>query len=164
MAAGAPGDRTCLSSKCHAGNDLNSEKAIIQIDGLPAVYSPGEIYEITLQLEQAGAKKFGFQATVADEAGMAFGTLTSLEGQDTQLLSDARYKTKTNRQYLTHTIKGINGPKKGESPVWKMQWQAPEVASSSSLFFFAFNAANGNKKKTGDYIYTRSYEIKPATE
>ena len=27
MASGAPGDRTCNSGKCHAGNDLNSEKA-----------------------------------------------------------------------------------------------------------------------------------------
>jgi len=67
MAAGAPNDRTCLTSKCHAGNDLNSDKANISIQGLPKVYTPSEIYEITLGLEQAGAKVWGFQATVADE-------------------------------------------------------------------------------------------------
>ncbi len=163
MAANAPGDRTCLTSKCHAGNDLNTDKATIEIRGLPVVYTPGEIYEITLHLEQAKAKKFGFQTTVADTNGQASGTLAVLDDQKTQLLDNTRYKTKTNRQYLTHTLKGITGPHKGQSPIWKVQWQAPAEANGPASFFFAFNAANGNKKKTGDYIYTRSFAVMPAS-
>ena len=163
MAAGAPGDRTCSNKKCHAGNELNSDKADIIIEGLPKVYTPNEIYEISIRMEQAKAKKFGFQVTVADEAGSAIGTLTSTRGQNTQILSNERYRSRTNRQYLTHTEKGITGPKKGESQIWKFQWQAPDTNSSATSFYFALNAGNGNKKKTGDYIYTRSVEVQPAT-
>jgi len=159
MTSGAPGDRTCLTSKCHAGNDLNTDKAMISIEGLPEVYTPSEIYDITLKLEQAGAKNWGFIATVADSAGAAQGTLISLQDQHTQILDDKRSKTKTSRRYISHTVKGIKGPKKGESPSWTFQWKAPEVGAEASSFFFAFNAANGNKKKTGDYIYTREVTI-----
>ncbi len=161
MAAGAPGDRTCSNKKCHAGNELNSDKATIYIEGLPEVYTPNEIYEIAIHFEQVKAKKWGFQVTVADENGDALGTLMSVKGQKTQLLDNARYKSRTSRQYLTHTVKGISGSKKGQSPTWKFQWQAPDTALASSSFYFAFNAGNGNSKKTGDYIYTRSMEVKP---
>ena len=164
MAAGAPGDRTCQTSKCHAGNDLNTDKASIVIEGIPEAYKANEIYEITLHLKQAGAKKWGFEATVADEKGKAAGTLISLEGQNTQILSNAKYKSRTNRQYITHTKSGIKGPKKGVSPTWKMQWQAPDSASVSPSFYFTFNAANGNTKKTGDYIYSRSIKVNAVTE
>ncbi len=164
MASGAPGDRTCNTSKCHATNDLNTDQAKIFIEGLPEVYIPNEIYEIALRLEQTGAKKFGFQATVADTQGKALGTLLTVEGHETRLLDNARYKSKTDRQYLTHTLKGITGPKKGESPTWKIQWKAPDSSAAIAEFYFAFNAANGNRKKTGDYIYTRSIQIKPATK
>lgn len=162
MASGAEGDRTCQTSKCHGDSELNSGTATISIEGLPEVYTANEIYEITLKVEQSTAKVFGFQATVADGNGKAIGTLTPAEGADIQILDPARYNEKTDRQYLTHTLTGIDGPKKGVSPTWKIQWQAPDSTASISSFYFAFNAGNGNKKKTGDYIYTRSIQVKPA--
>lgn len=162
MTSGAPGDRTCLTSKCHAGNDLNSDKAKIVIEGLPKTYTPNEVYDITLHLQQDGAKHWGFIATVADTAGNGLGALISLKHQPTQLLDDSRTKSRTSRRYISHTQEGIKGPKKGESPTWTFQWKAPDSATEASSFFFAFNAANGNKKKTGDNIYTRSITIEPA--
>ncbi len=164
MSSGASGDRTCQTSKCHGDYDLNSGNAKITIQGLPEVYSANAIYEITLQIEQSDAKVFGFQATAADENGKAIGTLTPSEGADIQILDSESYATKSNRQYLTHTLAGINGPKKGTSPTWKIQWQAPDSTASTSSFSFAFNAGNGNKKKTGDYIYTRSIQVNPAKD
>lgn len=162
MTSGAPGDRTCLTSKCHAGNDLNSDKAIITIEGVPKVYTANEIYDITLKLEQAGAKTWGFIATVADSVGNGQGNLVSLKSQHTQVLDDSKTKSRTSRRYLSHTQKGIKGPKKGQSPEWTFQWKAPEVADQPASFFFAFNAGNGNNKKTGDHIYTRSVTVSPA--
>ncbi len=161
MTSGAPGDRTCHTSKCHAGNEINSGGAEISIQGLPKVYKPNEIYDITLSLQQKGAKTFGFVATVADEEGNGQGTLVSLESQPTQLIPDTKTKKRTSRRYLSHTQKGIKSAKKGESQAWTFQWQAPDEAASSSSFYFAFNAGNGNKKKTGDYIYTREVTVAP---
>ncbi len=161
MTSGAPGDRTCLTSKCHAGNDLNSGKAEIQINGLPKIYTPNEIYDITLSLTQKGAKTWGFIATAADADGNAHGELLTVKDQPIQLLDDTRSKKRTSRRYISHRVDGIKGPKKGESPTWTFQWQAPDSAASTTSFFFAFNAGNGNKKKTGDYIYTRTIDVQP---
>ncbi|NQV14401.1 hypothetical protein HQ531_03000 [bacterium] len=164
MSAGAPGDRTCNSKKCHAGNELNSDKAKIFIAGLPKIYTPNEIYEITLRFEQPGAKRWGFQATVANDKGDAIGSLISVKGQETHIQDNARYKSKTNRQYLTHTKKGILGSEKGKSPSWIIQWKAPETVVDTSNFYFAFNAGNGNNKDTGDFIYTRSFRVSPGSK
>jgi len=164
MTSGAPGDRTCLTSKCHAGNELNTDKATILVAGLPKAYTPNEIYEITLSLQQVDAKKFGFIASAADVDGNAIGTLMSDDETKTQVLSDDKYKSRTNRQYVSHTEKAINASSKGSSPTWKLTWQAPAEGAATSNFYFAFNAANGNKKKTGDYIYTRSFEVPVATD
>ena len=164
MTSGAPGDRTCLTSKCHAGNDLNTDMALITIEGLPEVYTPNEIYDITMKIEQKGAKAWGFIATAADSAGNGLGELISLKSQYTQKLDDSRSKARTSRRYLSHTTKSIKGPKKGESPSWTFQWKAPEAGTEPASFYFAFNAGNGNKKKTGDYIYTRSVTVEPPTE
>jgi len=161
MTSGAPGDRTCLTSKCHAGNDLNSDNAEISIKGFPKVYKPNEIYDITLSLQQKGAKTFGFIATVADEKGNAQGKLVSLNDQPTRLLDDKKTKSRTSRRYISHTAKGIKAAKKGVSQEWTFQWQAPDSTGTSSSFYFAFNAGNGNKKKTGDYIYTRTMTVEP---
>ena len=161
MTSGAPGDRTCHTSKCHAGNDLNAGGAEISIQGLPKVYEPNAIYDITLSLQQKGAKTFGFIATVADEDGNAQGTLVSLEHQPTQLIDDTKTKSRTSRRYISHIEKGIKALEKGESQSWTFQWQAPAEVASSSAFYFAFNAGNGNNKKTGDYIYTREVTVAP---
>ncbi|MCF7807723.1 MAG: hypothetical protein K9M49_00595 [Candidatus Marinimicrobia bacterium] len=164
MAAGANGDRTCAASKCHASYDLNSGDAKIFIEGLPEKYTANEVYEITLQLEQKRGKLWGFQATVADEEGMRVGKIISMEGQNTQLLPEEKYKSRTNRQYITHTVSGIRGSEKEKSPAWKIQWQAPDTSLVSPSFYFAFNVGNGNKKKTGDHVYTRVVTIAPDTE
>ena len=161
MTSGAPGDRTCLTSKCHAGNDLNSGKAEISIQGFPKVYKPNEVYDITLRLQQKGAKTFGFIATAADAGGNAQGSLVSLKHQPTQLIADTKTKSRTSRRYISHTEKGVKASKKGASQAWTFQWQAPDSAVASSSFYFAFNAGNGNKKKTGDYIYTRTVTVAP---
>lgn len=164
MAAGAMGDRTCAASKCHASYDLNSGKAEILIEGLPKIYKANEVYDITMSVTQKGAKKWGFEATVANEEGEPVGKIISLKDQETQILNDAKYKSRTKRQYITHTVAGIDGPKKGISPTWTFQWQAPDTSLASPSFYFAFNAANGNKKKTGDHIYTRVVTLAPETE
>lgn len=158
MSAGAPGDRSCATSKCHAGSDINSGDAKIFITGVPQKFVPNEIYDISLHLSQRGAKKWGFEVTVADSLGNASGHLISLEGQPTQILNNARYRSRTNRQYITHTEDGISGSEKGTSPIWSFQWQAPDSGSGVSTFYFGINAANGNNKKTGDHIYMRTLE------
>jgi len=165
MSSGAPGDRTCLTSKCHAGNDLNSDKAKISIEGIPKNFVPNEVYDVTVHMEQAGMKKWGFQATVADEEGEEAGTLISSKDQPTQLLDDTRTKSRTSRRYISHTEQGIKGPEKGESQTWTFQWKAPaDTTAVTPTFYFALNAANGNTKKTGDFIYTRQFEVKPSKD
>jgi len=164
MTSGAPGDRTCLTSKCHAGNDLNTDLAKIAISGLPEVYTPNEVYEISMKLSQDDARTWGFIATAADAEGNSLGEMIAFDTKTTQLLDDSRTKARTSRRYISHTEDSIEGHKKGESPAWTFKWKAPEKAAGPASFYFAFNAGNGNKKKTGDYIYTREVSVAPPKE
>lgn len=159
MATGAPDDRTCSSSKCHAGSDINSGDAVVTLQGLPESVEAGKIYDLTLTVEQKGSRYFGFQVTVVDEAGEPTGTLIVSDVENTQLIDPARYAEYSNRQYLTHTQGGAKAAKKGLSREWTFQWQAPDSVASIPSFYLAANAADGNKKKTGDEIYTRQYGI-----
>ncbi len=161
MASGVPGQRSCMSSKCHGQYELNSGKAVIEISGLPEKYKTGESYEITLSMKEKGKKVFGFEVSVANADIAPVGELQVADAKHTQLIESTRYAAYSNLQFLTHTAKGIRGPKKGFSQEWKFSWQAPDSLAGAANFYFAFNAGNGNKKKTGDRIYTRSFEIAP---
>jgi len=162
MASGAPGERSCATSKCHASYDLNSGPAEITFKGLPEVAEVGKIYDLTLQLNQKGARSFGFQVTVADEAGNPLGTLLVTDEGTTQLVDPARYAEYSSRQYLTHQKNGVKAPKKGISQEWTFQWQAPAEGLTPAHFHLAVNAGDGNKKKTGDHIYTREFLVAAA--
>ena len=62
MASGAPGDRTCNTSKCHATNDLNTDKAKIIIEGLVLLgmlYLGWKAIECSLRCPRR-IKKLGF--------------------------------------------------------------------------------------------------------
>lgn len=159
MTAGAPGERTCSTSKCHAGSEINSGKAVVKFQGLPETVEGGKIYNLTLSLEEKGTRSYGFQVTVVDASGAPVGTLIPGEDGKTQLIDPARYADYSKLQYLTHTKTGAKAVKRGISQEWTFQWQAPDSVSSIPSFYLAMNAADGNHKKTGDHIYTRQYDI-----
>lgn len=150
---GAPGDiGTCYNCHDAVASGINSGGGGVQINGLPAVYEPGEQYTFTVVTQQGGKQRYGFQLTAIDSNGNRAGTLAP-DSTDSQLNS----QTGTGgRQYIQHSQTGTlaNGQ---SNHTWRIRWTAPSNDVGTVRFFAAGNAANGDGTNQGqDNIYTTS--------
>jgi hypothetical protein len=149
---GAPGDRGNCTS-CHAGN-VGSGPGNVSVTGIPIAYTPGQIYPLTVTVQQTGRQRFGFQLTVIDASNNRAGTLVPLTGE-TQLNP---VQGQGERQYIEHTQQGSSG---ASSRSWQIQWTAPATDIGAVRFFVAGNAANNDGQSSGDSIYINSYLSDP---
>jgi hypothetical protein len=144
----------CATSGCHTGtNNLNSSTGSMSISGLPANWTPGQTYPLTISISRTGAVLFGFQlSAVIDATNAQAGTLTP---------GNSRVKVITGGgiQYAEHVDARVS-----PSGTFLVNWIAPSSASAGKVRFnLAGNAANGNIQNTGDFIYTRIDRIDPST-
>ncbi len=144
----APGDiGTCTS--CHdTFENPNVGPGSVQINGVPAVYTPGQQYVLTITVQQGGRSRFGFQLTALDQGNDRAGSLTT-RGTDTQLLNQTG---PGGRQYIEHTTSGTSGV--GGRRSWQVNWTAPSTDIGVVTFYAAGNAANNDGTNQNDYIYT----------
>jgi hypothetical protein len=145
---GAPGEGTCVS--CHTSFPLNSGGGTFTIDGIPASYSPDQEVAVTITLTQTNRARFGFQATVVDEAGRMAGTLVITDPVRTQTVVGS---VGGGRTYINHTLSG-SSPSATNQGSWTFRWRAPAANAGRVTFYAAGNAANGNGSTGGDFIYT----------
>jgi len=164
MTAGVPTQRTCATSKCHGDREINMGPGEVIIKGLPPEYVPGEVYDLVIEASHAKIRTWGFQATMADKDGNPLGTFILPDAKDLQLLDQAEYQRFSSLEFVTHTKDGLRGPRKGQSPAWTFQWKAPAEAGAAGRLYVMVNAANGNRKKSGDWIYSQIAEVVPAGE
>lgn len=154
---GAPGvggrakEPSCGKSGCHTGNPLNFN-GMLEILGLPAAYSPGVTYPVTVRLTSTATQVFltrrwGFEITgVRLSDGQSTGTFSS---------PSLRILTFDSRTYVTHDFDDLQV---GEvSPAeWTFNWTAPVEDEGDIAFYAAGNAANGTGTSLSDFIYTTS--------
>ena len=151
-ALGAVGaEATCNQFGCHAGNPMNSNGTLV-IEGIPAVYTPGTTYDLTVRLSSTAtggnvARKWGFEVTAARLSdGVGTGIFTVPFGL-------IKISSLNSRVYVTHTAATIQLGV--ASPVeWSFSWTAPASDEGSVGFYAAGNAANGNLLASLDFIYT----------
>ena len=148
---GAPGDiGTCYNCHDDADAGINSGGGSVQINGLPAVYTPGQEYSFTVVTQQAGRQRYGFQITALDDDGNRAGTLAPVN-------SDSQLNSQTGaggRQYIQHSQTGTLANGQG-SHTWRLEWVAPSGDVGPVTFYAAGNAANGDGTNQGqDNIYT----------
>jgi hypothetical protein len=150
---GAPGDiGTCYNCHDAVPSGINSGAGSVQINGLPAVYNPGQEYTFTVVTQQAGKQRYGFQITAIDGNGNRAGTLTP-DGSDSQLNSQTG---SGGRQYIQHSQSGTL-PNGQSNHTWRVRWTAPSTDVGTVRFYGAGNAANGDGTNQGqDNIYTTS--------
>lgn len=153
-ATNAPGEDACQAGRCHTQYPLNSSSGTLRLEGVPKKYRPGEKYALTVSLAQKGQKRWGFQLTALDSTHQPSGVLILSAGHLTQTKTEVM-PDDSKRQYIGHTAEGTY-PGKANGPVtWELLWQAPSKDIGPVYFYTAANAANFNKKPSGDYIYTR---------
>jgi hypothetical protein len=144
---GAPGDiGNCTACHDHPGQ-VGVGPGSVRIDGVPPVYQPGQVYLVTVTVQQGGRQRFGFQLTAIDVDGNKAGTLQS-PTSDAQVIAETGFG---GRQYVEHTQIGTLGQ---GNRTWQIRWTAPSTDVGTVRFFVAGNAADNDGTNQGnDYIY-----------
>jgi len=141
---------------CHFHEELNAAPGRVAIDGVPATFTPGERYTLTVTLTRSGMKLAGFQlAARFKDGGAQAGTLAPG-------LADADrvgVETQGGIQYAGQKKAGVSVGA-ADAAKWTMVWTAP-ASGGAVIFHVSANAANGNESADGDFVYTASAEAAP---
>ncbi|MCY4401587.1 MAG: hypothetical protein OXD54_03345 [Candidatus Poribacteria bacterium] len=149
---GAPNEGTCV--QCHIGNTLNELNDALMLT-VPQVYTPGEMYDIVVNLSRTGQSRWGFEMTALNDNSIRAGTFAIADG-NTQV-SEANSK-----QYIQHTAAGTAAGK-SDNNQWTFKWTAPSTDVGEITFYAAGNAANGDSGSGNDFIYTNTATSEAAT-
>jgi hypothetical protein len=130
------------------GNPLNAAGGSLTITGVPANYTPGQTYAITVTLNKAGQMRWGFElsARVASNGNQG-GVLVATDVTGTFVREAAGI------QYITQTTSGTSSGQGGPK-AWTFNWTAPSPPIGPIRLSAVGNAANNNFTTTGDFIYT----------
>ena len=152
FAGNPPMSITCRDCHGYAVGDGN-----LALLGLPPVFTPGTSYDLTVELQDPGQRRWGFELTVIDAPSHAAGTLAVVDSIRTQLSDHPGSEP----DYLKQTLDGTqNGTLNGVT--WSVRWIAP-AEPVTATFYLAGNAANGNNQNTGDFIYSIAVPIGATT-
>ncbi|MEP6924842.1 MAG: FG-GAP-like repeat-containing protein [Pyrinomonadaceae bacterium] len=153
---GAPGETSCI--ECHTSFSLNSGGGAVFVSGLPANYTPGASYPVTVTVNQQNAVRFGFQTVALDKQNVQAGnyTVTGGSGAPMQIVNGS--VGGATRRYVEHTINGVT-PTQFDTKSWTFTWLAPTTRKGKVTFYAAGNGANSDSTTSGDYIYTGSTSV-----
>jgi len=152
--------QTCASAGCHTGNPLNAAGGSLTIDGIPAQWTAGQTYLLSITIARTGSQLFGFQLSAVTDAGtVQAGTLTPGHarvmiicgrGNAAQASIQVACSTPGAIQYAEHSNAMVR------TSTYLVNWTAPSDPNAGRIRFnLAGNAANGNATNLGDFIYTR---------
>jgi len=151
---GGFGEQAC--NYCHFDNPVNSDKAKLNIQGIPDSWQSHQSYPITIQISRPDLGKAGFQLTARFQNGQSAGTFQisgnrlTIQHVDSSLVD-----------YLNHTAEGTQ-PLYKKRTSWNFKWIAPSDTTGAIIWNIAANAANGDQSNFGDYIYLKEVTIQTA--
>ena len=145
--SGGFGEQAC--DGCHFDAPINTKPGQLTLTGVPARFTPGERYTLTLTLSRPAMMIGGFQMTARlVNGGAQGGTLTAAPGEEKRI----KIETQSNVQYANQRLDGSTLVEPGTAK-WTLVWTAPATAGSV-VFHAAANAANKDDATRGDYVYT----------
>ena len=154
---------------CHFHAAPNAGPGKLTLEGVPEQFVAGQAYRVTIALTQPGMKLAGFQlAARFKDDGTQAGTLAKESDKDARV----GIETPSGVQYAGQRREGATVSTENESR-WTVMWTAPldnaqgcpepcPRAPSSTrtvVFHVAANAANGDERADGDYVYTLTREL-----
>jgi len=155
---GGFGEPTC--HLCHLDNPLNATGGGVALEGIPAQFTPGRSYPITVTISRPGLRRGGFEIGARFAGGRQKGRQAgSWQLRDTraQLIPGAVDKALT---FVQHNQAGSRAPDRGAN-AWTIEWTAPEENHGPVQFNVAANASNNDDSPLGDYIYTKAIRSAP---
>jgi hypothetical protein len=141
---------------CHFHAEPNSGPGRVTIEGVPATFAPGERYTLTITLRRAGMQLAGFQlAARFKDGGAQAGTIAPgpRDGERVGIGSQAGV------QYAGQKKAGA-AVGAADAAQWTLEWTAPK-SGGPVIFHVAANAADGNERADGDFVYTATAESAP---
>jgi hypothetical protein len=151
----SPNESAC--NACHTGNALNSPGGSLTIEAVPAMnnwqYALGQTYTINVTVARTSATLFGMGFEALTTANANGGTLAAGA-------SGTKLATKNSRTNVVHNGTGNTGT---GTHTFSFTWKAPATNIGNITFYCAGNAANKNGGTSGDYIYTKSQVLTPAS-
>ncbi len=163
---GAPDEGTCIG--CHytyggANSVPNLGPGRVQITGLPAHYTPGQSYVVTVTVtaNETSIRRWGFELTALDANGSSATTGELIVTDALHVLKRTGSVLDKTRVYLSHNDEDGTSLGRTGSNSWTFDWTAPSSAAGEITFYAAGNAADGQVTPEGDYIYTTLAAVKP---
>ena len=156
---GGFGEQTCRL--CHLDNPINAPGGAVTLDGIPAAFTPGQAYPITVTISRAGLRRGGFEIAARFAGGRQKGRQAGswrLSDMRAQLIPGAVDKALT---FVQHNQIGSRTATPG-SNTWTMEWTAPTAPAGVVQFNVAANASNNDDSPLGDYIYVKMIRSAPA--
>ena len=130
-------------SSCHSGSSV-SGGSHVSISGLPSSYTPGNTYNLILNLNASNARGFGFQMAVKDSSSFSGNLSTSHSG------------TRIDSNYFEHTTR-VN------DNAINFSWTAPSSNVGDVTFYLAALATGGYSGSSGDTTYIVSETVQPSS-
>lgn len=138
---------------CHFHATPNSGPGRLAFEGVPDRFVAGEPYRLTISLTQPAMTLAGFQLTARfEDDGSQAGALSTESSGDARVGID----TQSGVQYAGQRREGAALLEPNASR-WTVIWTAPPAARAV-VFHVAANAANGDERADGDYVYTVTRE------
>jgi hypothetical protein len=155
---GGFGDMTC--QQCHLDNPLNDAGGSLTVSGVPATYTPGQSYPVTVTLSRAEMQRGGFEIA----ARFATGTLEGQQAGRWRTL-DERVQIIASRSdptllFAQHNVSGSVSPARGTNS-WIVEWIAPDRPAAEVQFNAAGNATNDDASALGDFVYLNMLRSTP---
>ncbi len=146
--AGRNGSTASFNNSCRVCHGNAMGGGAVELSGVPSLYTPNTIYNISVRVVDSTKLGAGFQLSVEDGAGAHQGNFILTEPTFTQ----------HNGRWVNHTGQGVNNAVanwavNGESATYNVQWQAPASDVGTVRFWAAGNAINNNGSSSGDIVY-----------
>lgn len=160
---GAPVDGGTTCNACHRTGTLNDGKGKLLISA--SAYTPGAKQKITVTLSHPEAQRWGFEITarlMSDETKKAG---TFVVPADLRMVCGPTATAAPcgdTVEFVSH-LQPQTGAGTGAGRTWEFEWTAPDTNAGGVVFYAAGNAANNNSTNAGDFIYTTSLVIGPAS-
>lgn len=139
-------NKTASCKGCHPSGGNNSGGGSAAVTGVPRMYTPGNIYPLTIRVSQTGKTRWGYQMTSTDKAGNGSGNFVN-PGNNSQIQADS------GREFVSHQLGGTwQGVPDG--PVfWSVDWVAPPAGSGTVYFWMSGTACDNDLTEFGDDNY-----------
>ena len=142
---------------CHFHAEPNSGPGRVTIEGVPAAFAPGERYTLTITLRHAGMKLAGFQLAARFKDGGAQAGAIAPGSDDGERVG---VETQGGVQYHGSEEGGGLGRLSRHGDSGRSSWTAPK-GGGPVIFHVSANAANGDERADGDFVYTATGESAP---